>query len=416
MTDILREQSKWARERTKTLTPYIHESKSLFSTVAGRGFKVIPGFLYDLHNSLELGVKSKLSDANFAILSDTIERELKASGISYDLTFKTAQLAWELEKQSLMDAWGNEYAIIKQAMKQEDEVVARLGIALYARQVYLIDQKTIIEEDAEDLRNQIAALGTDVAEAESALAAQKILTANKKLEVIPTLQSILEQELLLIAALQTKNSEETTLITALQEVADKKRWYLLPILAQLATEIEKYQLELAVQRQLQIDIAELRRDIAEQEAINVGKDGDDNSRKGIALVRKLLDDKITTNEAIKLSIENIRRNLHFELTSLESGSGYLRTWMEDEKADQATINITEKADDATYKGKKDGARKLDQLNRVKFITDTATDAGANADPNKIKTIASTNASEQTGVATIRALTEITSKLTHLLSQ
>jgi hypothetical protein len=416
MSDILREQSKWARERTKTLTPYIHESKSLFSTVAGRGFKVIPGFLYDLHNSLELGVKSKLSDANFAILTETIERELKQSGIDYGLAYKNAVIVWELEKQSLMDAWGNEYALIKQAMKQEDEVVARLGIALYARQVYLIEQKTIIEEDAEDLRNQIASLGTDVAEAESLLAAQKILTANKKLEVIPTLQLILAQELQLIAALQTKNSGEEDLIDALQEVADKKLSDLLPILAQLATEIEKYQEELAIQRQLQKDIASLRRDIAEQEAINVGKDGDENSRKGIALARKLLDDKITSNEAIKLSIDNIRRNLQFELTSLESGSGYLRTWMADEKADQATINITEKTDDATYKGKKDIARGLDQLNRVKFITDTSTNAGANADPSKIKTIASTNAAEQTGVATIRALTEITSKLTHLLSQ
>jgi hypothetical protein len=444
MSDILREQSKWARERTKTLTPYIHESKSLFSTVAGRGFKVIPGFLYDLHNSLELGVKSKLSDVNFAILSDTIERELKASGISYDLTFKTAQLAWELEKQSLMDAWGNEYALIKQAMQYGDEVVARLGIGLYLRQVYLIEQKTLIEEEAEGYRNRIAMLGVDVADAEAELAAKKVLTANKKLEIIPTLQQILAQELLLIEAELGKNNQMDDLMEELRKGSDKRRDQLLPALQRLISQLDLLGEALIEQATLQGEIAVLRKEIAEAELDNT------ESRRDIANARKILDDKLTANEAKKLGVEQIKRNLRFALTGMEmadsatfnskiagggekgadvevsvSGAGLLNTWIAFEKAYMQALARIEKDADGKYLDTKSTAIDSEVDNKKSYYAEVGL-----SEEERIRITAENHARGEAGLifpggpegalpggaAGISASAKITSELIHLLSQ
>jgi len=403
MTDLIREQSKWAREKTKVVVEYDRVQKDLLSTVAGRGFSVVPGFLYDIQNRVETDVKFKISDLSYAILVETVERELKNAGLAYDLLFKSAQLVWEIEKQGLLTEWDKEYSILKQNMKLGDELVERLVIALYLRRIYLLEQKTAIELEAEGYKNQIAGLGLNVAEAESDLAAQKVLTANKKLEIIPILELILAQELLLLDAYRDKNVEETRLIEAQERVADKKEGTLLPKLQDLAWEMQSYAEAVTEQTGLQIDIAETRRDDVLAGTVNTEKRVEVVEAQGES---DLIRVQISVRER---EIDEIRKDLDFAIARREKIRVDLLRAKEDSV--QGTINVVNTSTNHAIKSAKD-------VSLVSELTSKQTyyEVTSQSDSNKNLDIATYHAGSATEVAVIQSVAKITSTLTHLLGQ
>jgi hypothetical protein len=403
MTDLIREQSKWAREKTKVVVEYDRVQKDLLSTVAGRGFSVVPGFLYDIQNRVETDVKFKISDLSYAILVETVERELKNAGLAYDLLFKSAQLAWEIEKQGLLTEWDKEYSILKQNMKLGDELVERLVIALYLRRIYLLEQKTAIELEAEGYKNQIAGLGLNVAEAESDLAAQKVLTANKKLEIIPILELILAQELLLLDAYRDKNVEETRLIEAQERVADKKEGTLLPKLQDLAWEMQSYAEAVTEQTGLQIDIAETRRDDVLAGTVNTEKRVEVVEAQGES---DLIRVQISVRER---AIDEIRKDLDFAIARQEK----IRVDQLRAKEDsvQGTINDANVSTNHAIKSAKDTSLASELTSKQTYYDDTS-----QSDSNKNLDIATYHAESATEVAVIQSVAKITSALTHLLGQ
>src|SRR5574343_495478 len=104
MSNTLRELSSWRKEKTPIIRKYIADHYKLMAEIAGRGFLNLPGYAYDAENELELIAKLGLSEVNYKILSETIERELKQQGIDYNLQHRNAAMAWEVEKQALMAA------------------------------------------------------------------------------------------------------------------------------------------------------------------------------------------------------------------------------------------------------------------------------------------------------------------------
>lgn len=222
MTDKLREAASWRKQKTPLMREYVGEHSKLLSEIAGRGFLNLPGYAYDLENELELRLKLGLSEINYKILSETIERELKQQGIDYNSTYKTAALTWEVTKQSLVAAWDAELSGIKRGMANEEEVKTRLAIEVAARQVTLITSKTAIEEEMEGYRLQLAELEDDTAPYEVSLAQAKLLTAQKKLELIPILQEICDKEEELLDLEAGKAAELTTLLNKKNEIADKR--------------------------------------------------------------------------------------------------------------------------------------------------------------------------------------------------
>jgi len=222
MTDILREQAQYRKGKTPIVRQYIADHSKLMDEIAGRGFSKCPGYAYDLENNLEIAAKLGLSDLNYKIISETIERELKQQGITYDLAYKTAAIAWEVEKQSLMAAWDEELANIKQGMAEEEEDKARLELEVKERESILITGKTAIEIERETYRLQLVNLEDDTAAYEVSLANAKLLTAQKKLELIPILQEICTKETELLGKETEKATALTSLIVAKQENATKK--------------------------------------------------------------------------------------------------------------------------------------------------------------------------------------------------
>ena len=155
MSEILREQAQWRIGKTPIIGKYIGEHKKLFDEIAGRGFLNLPGYAYDAENQLELAAKMGLSELNYKIMHETIERELKQAGIDFNVEYAEAAMAWELEKQGLLSAWDHELAEIKQGMATEEEVLARLALEVDARQAVLIAEKNAIDLEMEGYRKAL---------------------------------------------------------------------------------------------------------------------------------------------------------------------------------------------------------------------------------------------------------------------
>ena len=223
MTDSIIETAQWRKGKTPIVRKYVDEHGKLFDAIAGRGFLRLPGYAYDAENRLELTTKESLSTLNYKILTDTVERELKQIGITYTSAFKTATIAWELEKQSLMAVWDTEFILLKQDMTAKEEVLNRLAITIDQRSIDLLEAKTVIELEAEGYKKELAELDGTVAPYEVQLATAKLTTAQKKLDLIPILQEILVKEQLLLVQEQNKAAAYTTYMAAEQLIGDKKQ-------------------------------------------------------------------------------------------------------------------------------------------------------------------------------------------------
>jgi hypothetical protein len=270
MSENLREQSSWRKGKTPLILKYNEDHAKILSEIAGRGFLSLPGYAHDLENQIETTAKMGLSELNYKILSETVERELKQTGFDYGLAYKNAVMTWELEKQALLSAWAAEYSGIKQIEAEDEETLDRLAIEVGKRAIILLEGKTAIEIEAETFRTTLAQLDGTVAPYEVLLANAKLLTAQRKLEIIPILQEILtkEQELLVIE--QRKAAAYTLYIAAEREVAAKKQT-LAPVLIDLATHSENLANEiLTVQIPIEGQIADEKID---QASIAVQKAG-----------------------------------------------------------------------------------------------------------------------------------------------
>ena len=185
---------QFIRGKTKIMTEFSRENDVLENTVAGRGFSFEPGFMYHHLNNLEIDTKQKLSDLNFQLLEQAVERELKEAKIEYDIAFKNAVLAWELEKQELLSAWSQELVQLKREDSITENLVKNYAIEIGRRAIELITAKTVIALQIEEYQKQLAELDGQTASYEVQLAEAKLLTANKKLELLPYISQLISVE------------------------------------------------------------------------------------------------------------------------------------------------------------------------------------------------------------------------------
>lgn len=240
MTELSRENAQWRRGKTPVIGKYVSDHAKLFAEIAGRGFLSMPGYAYEVENGLELSTKMNLSELNYKILSETVERELKQTGVDYDLAHKNAIVVWELEKQDLLSDWASEYAGIKQNMAGSEEALNLLAVEVAKRAVTLLEGKTAIEEEAETYKLALVNLDGTVSPYEVQLANAKLLTAQRKLLIIPVLQEIITKEQELLVQEGLKADAFTTYMAAETAVATKKRNELAPVINELATKVDQY--------------------------------------------------------------------------------------------------------------------------------------------------------------------------------
>ncbi len=400
MTEALREAAQYRKGKTPLVGKYIADHKKLFDEIAGRGFLNLPGYAYDAENQLELALKMGLSELNYKILAETIERELKQTGIDYNSAYVTAMMAWEVEKQTLISAWDAELAGIKQGMASEEEVLSRLAVEVDARQSVLITAKTAIDVEMEGYRTQLAGLDAATAPYEVQLANAKLLTAQKKLEILPIIEGIIVKEQELITLEQSKGTYYGQLITAEQETATKKQ-QLIPGLSELATVTQQHADLIPSQIAIEQDIAEEKLTQAGIKTTLAGKEVEklnvdiEIENKGIEVseAKRELNDKQFDNEQVLVA-----RETEQETEYQNDVNDSFNTVMNDERATQTKI-ISDKT----------GINATENESRLRS-TRTIVDANINADDSDTQA----GIYGRGKVAEIQAAGKITAKLTHLI--
>lgn len=396
-----REEAQWRRGKSEVISKYRQDHEKLFSVVAARGFTTLPGFAYDTGNRLELAAKLKLSELNLKLLTETVEREIKQAGIDYDIAYRTAEIAWEIDKEELLAAWQGEYSVIKQNMAHDEEVLDRLALELKIREALLINSKTDIETQAEEYRRQIAELDDETADYEVTLAQKKLLTATRRLDLIPYLQQIVTKQNELIVEERKKIGQEELLIDALEEVATKKET-LIPLIADLVNALGALKIALTAQK------AQLTALMTAKIALITAKI--DTMQARLETAQKKAEVEAIENEiyVLKLEIDALKEEAAGDAAKVEADhlmvvSTRLPTDLATLKSDaETTANTikTEKTTNATT----EATNKIVNQNAIGTSNMAADNEKAYHQNRRVKE-----------TANIQAMTEVTASLSHLLS-
>ncbi|HDO36694.1 MAG TPA: hypothetical protein ENH07_10440, partial [Nitrospirae bacterium] len=221
MTKVM-EASKWTKGKRPILTKYLSAHSNIERQVAAHGFLYLPTFLGAAITEIEALTKFELSELNYQIVAEAIERELAQTGYNYDIQVKEAQIAWELEKTALLTALQQEFADNKRVRDLDNQTLDRLEITTNLRKLVIIALKTAIDINMEELRQEMTHVDQSTFPAEDALLAARLLTAQKKLEVIPYIKTVLEKQQLVIDAEEDNADRKTALITEKEALNDKR--------------------------------------------------------------------------------------------------------------------------------------------------------------------------------------------------
>ena len=400
MTDRIREDAIFRHGKTPIIEKYSEDHKKLMGVIAGRGFSSLPGYAYELENNLEIAAKRGLSELNFKILTETIERELKQAGIDYDLAYKAAAITWEIDKQTLLANWDKELAGIKQGMESEEEVLNQVAIEVGKRGIFLLQQKTAIELDAEAYRKTLAELDGSTASYEVSLANARLLTAQKKLEVIPILQEIIVKEQALLLQEQAKAAAYTDYMAAEQEVITKKET-LIPVIGDLVAASERYTSELENQIEIEGQISDEK---VTQAGIMIEK----------AAAQTAAAEKDLLIAEANLDLQDQKRLLSdakntTEVALLDGQRAEANTLQSAESTANDTILANERSTQTYVLDKK--RTTINAENRIKRDSSSTL---TSAEIGKMRYVTELNAATDKSKAQIEATAKITASLTHLI--
>lgn len=208
------EKALWFKGKRPIVREYDQGRKSVLSGIAGQSFCRMPGFAKEILTSLELSAKEQLSGLNFEILQGVIERELKLSGLEYNLAYKNALLSWEIEKQGLLADFERELADVKRSQKITEEELDRLKIEIGLRVLVIEAAKLSYALTEEEYKQRAVTADASVNDADTDLIAQKMITAQKRLDLVSYLEELIEAEQRLLASETDNYSLESELVDA----------------------------------------------------------------------------------------------------------------------------------------------------------------------------------------------------------
>lgn len=216
------EQNQFFKAKSPAVREYLATAKQIEQVVAAHGHLYRPGFLSLGITEVESSLKYQLSAINYQVISDAIERELKQSGIDYDLAIKNAAIAWQLEKTTLLTDLEQEFADNKRAREWDKSQLDQLEITTNLRKLVIMAAKTAIDVEIEQLRQEMTTIDQFVFPYENSLLAAQLLTAQKKLEVIPYIEEVLAKQYLIIAEENANATRKGVLVDVKENLSDKR--------------------------------------------------------------------------------------------------------------------------------------------------------------------------------------------------
>lgn len=226
------ENSLWYKGKSEVFREFKKNSAAILSAVASRNFSAMPGFAIEACTDVEIDSKIKLTEYNQKIMSDAIDRELKALGLENYIALKQAAMAWEVEKIQLFSDLQTEFADKELIRSLSGEAIDGLMIDQEVREIGVLLSKTAIEIEIEDIKRQKEEVELLPLPYEEQLATAKLAAATRKLAVIPYILAALAAQKIAL------DTEETVIMPAREqkanydkEVADLTTTEVLPLMA-----------------------------------------------------------------------------------------------------------------------------------------------------------------------------------------
>ena len=216
------ENALWRKSKSPMVNEYLQTVKQVEDKVAMQGFLYRPGFLGDMVTRVETILKYKLSDINYNIVKEAIERELAQTGYDYDITIKNAMIAWELEKTLALTSLEEEFGRNKLSRDLDKQDKERLEMIVNLRKLVIMAAKTAIDVAMEAARREMLGADASTYPAENALLAAQLVTANKKLTIIPYIQEVLAKQQAIITVEYANADRKRALMTEKEKLVDKK--------------------------------------------------------------------------------------------------------------------------------------------------------------------------------------------------
>jgi hypothetical protein len=182
---ITSENSLWYKGKGEVFREFKKNTGAILSAVASRNFSAMPGFAIEAFTDVEIESKIKLTEYNQKIMSDAIDRELKALGLENDIALKQAMMAWELEKMQLFSDLQTEFADKDLIRSLRGEEIDGLMIDQETREIGVLLSKVAIEVEIEGIKRQKEEVELLPLPLEEQLATAKLAAARRKLDVIP---------------------------------------------------------------------------------------------------------------------------------------------------------------------------------------------------------------------------------------
>jgi len=394
------ENAQWHKGKEEITADYVDKRKTLLSTVASRNFSRAPGYLYEASIDNEEQSKLKLSALNYQIVAEAIERELKQTGHDYDIAYKDARIAFELEKQTLLTALQQEFSDLDYVQGLKEEELNRAFVELDVRRIVLITTKTSLDVELEELRQAIQETDRLTFSNEEQLIQERLNTVTAKLAVIPYIENIIDAKGRLLAAEEDNYDDMADLITEKGLLVNKKE-EIIPYIEDKSAK----QLLLAAALLEQIEVEEARFDVA------ISKAG---------LRTEVVDNTISIIEA-EIAVETLRGLLYVARNDLQ----ITRFDKTVSLTENTTANIGEIAEARTtmfgllenYKGDiASSGRDAKEFRVGEDISgdEAVNDTSVNAEKDAINIIAIRQAGARTESAEISAIARITNRLVHLL--
>jgi len=216
------EDNRWWKEKRIPIIKYLREVKETEDLVAGNGLLYRPGYLGGIITDVEGKTKFLLSDINYEIVKAAIERELIETGHDYDIAVRDAQVAWELEKAGLLTDLQEEFADNKRVRNLDVQEMDRLEVTTNLRKLVILAAKVEIDIDIQELNQELTNVERSTFAAKDALLTARLVTAEKKLTIIPYIESLIDKQQDIIDAETANADRKTALISAKETLNDKR--------------------------------------------------------------------------------------------------------------------------------------------------------------------------------------------------
>ncbi len=233
--------AEWGRQKSDVMRGAGAAMAKIRDAAGSRGFLSVPGVFIEGMLDAETDLKLKLAEANLSLTKAELQRQLRWNESAVKDTVAQQRRLWDVERARVLNefqAWASE---VKRAYTMDSETVAQESITIDANRLILLNLKTGIEMERETLRQQVVAAGGDTFALERQLQDARLVTMDKRLELIPVIYEIIGVEQTILAERSgSLLSLERQKAAALGALLQRKTDELVPLRRQMAEMETRY--------------------------------------------------------------------------------------------------------------------------------------------------------------------------------